>query len=229
MRRFAFLLCALLGALLAPCAAQAEDRFCAGVGFADGLTIGRIKADAGKVFFRKNGDRKNNCPSPEAACQDKAYLVAGDLVALGAKRGAFVCVDFDQGQGDRGQGDRAGWLPSQAIDPAPLATDPAQWLGDWKRVEADISIAQARDGLFARGEATFGARDPEKIKRGAVHTGAFVGPLTLKDGKATLLDSSDVSACALRLARAGDFLFVRDNGNCGGLNVSFSGVFLRAD
>jgi hypothetical protein len=218
--RFALLVCAVL----APAAAQAQDRFCAGVSFADGLTIGRIKPDAEKVFFRKNGDKKTSCPSPKAACQDAAFLVPGDLVALGAKRGAFVCVDSDKGQGAR-----AGWLPAETIEPAPLAADPAQWLGDWKRVEADISILPAKDGLIAQGEATFGALDPEKVKRGAVRTGAFAGPLIFKDGQATLVDASAVSACALRLARSGDFLFVRDNRNCGGLNVSFSGVYRRAE
>jgi hypothetical protein len=218
----------LICAVLAPLAAEAQDRVCAGVSFADGLTLGRIKPDAAKVFFRKNGDKKNgmknSCPSSEAACQDTASLAPGDLVALGAKRGAFVCVDFDQGEGAR-----TGWLPAETIEPAPLATDPAQWLGDWKRVEADISIAQAKDGFLARGEATFGALDPEKVKRGAVRTGAFAGPLIFKDGQATLVDASAVSACALRLARSGDFLFVRDNRNCGGLNVSFSGVYRRAE
>jgi hypothetical protein len=207
-----------------PVAARAQDRLCNGVSFADGLTIGRIKADAGKVFFRKNGDKKNACPSPDAACQDTAYLVAGDLVALGAKRGAFICADYDKGDGDR-----AGWLPAEAIEPAPLAADPAQWRGDWKRVEADISIAQVKDGFVARGEATFGARDPERVKRGAVHTGEFSGALIFKDGQATLVDSRDVSGCALRLARSGDLLFVRDNMNCGGMNVSFSGVYRRGD
>jgi hypothetical protein len=213
----------LICTLLAPFAAQAQDRFCAGTSFADGLTIGRIKPDAAKVFFRKNGDKKNACPSMDAACQDTASLASGDLVALGAKRGPFVCADFDKGEGDR-----AGWLPAETIEPAPLATDPAQWLGDWKRAKADISIAKARDGFVAQGEATFGALDPEKIKRGAVHTGAFAGPLIFRDSQATLVDASAVSACALRLARAGDFLFVRDNGDCGGLNVSFSGVYRRA-
>ena len=215
----------LLIAALALVAAQAhaEDRFCDGVGFADGLAIGRIKADAGSVHFRKNGDKKNACPSAAPACQDKAYLVPGDLVALGAKKGEFVCVDYDIGKGDR-----AGWLPSSAIEPAPLAAEPKQWLGAWKRIEADITIEEGKDGLKAQGDATFGALDPDRVKRGAVNLGNFAGPLTLKDGQATVVDGDAVSGCNLRMARAGDFLFVRDNGNCGGFNVSFSGLYRRA-
>lgn len=221
MRRFVLLLCALLlCALLLPLAARAQDRVCAGISFAEGLAIGRIKSDAGKVFFRRNGDRGNACPSPDAKCQDAAYLVAGDLIALGARLGGFVCVDYDSGKGDR-----AGWLPADAVEPAPLASDPAAWLGDWKRAGADITIEKTKDGLEATGEATFGAQDPDKVKRGAVHFGSFSGPLFLKDGQAILVDGSDISACNLRLARSGPFLFLRDNGNCGGLNVSFSGLY----
>ncbi len=69
--------------------AQSDDRFCSGVGFADtpDLVIGRIKPDAGKMYFRKNGDRKNACPSAAPHCQGKAFLVPGDLVVLGDKRG----------------------------------------------------------------------------------------------------------------------------------------------
>jgi hypothetical protein len=220
MRRLALLLCALG----ASATAGAQERFCAGTSFAEGLTIGRIKPDAGRVFFRKNGDRKDACPSADAGCQDKAYLVAGDLVAMGARWRGFICVDFGAGGKDR-----AGWLPADAVEPAPLASDPAAWLGDWKRVEADISIEKTRDGLKATGEATFGAQDPDKARRGAIHFGSFSGPLLLKDGQATLVDSSDISACNLRLARAGDVLFVRDNMNCGGVNVSFSGLYRRGD
>ena len=226
MRRLAFL-AAATGLFLLPLAANAQsgDRFCSGVGFSDApdLVIGRIKADAGKVFFRKNGDRKNTCPSAAPQCQDKAYLVPGDLVVLGAKRGEFVCVDYDNGKGSRG-----GWLPSAALEPAPLANDPAAWVGGWKRVEADITIEKTKDGLKASGEATYGSLDPERVKRGAVNLGSFSGSLALKDGQGRIVDDDSISGCNVKLARAGDFLFVRDNNVCGGMNVSFSGLYRRS-
>ncbi len=189
-RRLAFLGATAL--LLLPLAARAENdkNFCSGVAFADApdLVIGRIKADAGKVFFRKNGDRKSACPSAAPQCRDRAFLVPGDLVVLGARHGEFVCVDYDNGKGNR-----PGWLPSSAIEPAPLDNDPAAWLGAWKRVEADIAIEPAKDGLKASGEATFGALDPERVKRGAVNLGSFAGPLALKDGQGKIVDDDSVS------------------------------------
>ncbi|MGO8740307.1 hypothetical protein [Rhodoblastus sp.] len=220
---------ALFGAMALfafPVAAQAQngENFCSGVAFADtpDLVIGRIKADAPKTYFRKNGDRKNACPSAAPQCQDKAFLVPGDLVVLGARQGDFVCAEYDNGKGSRG-----GWLPVSALGPAPLENDPAAWLGAWKRVEADITIEQAKDGLKASGEATYGSRNPERVKRGAVNFGSFSGPLALKDGQGRIVDDDPVSGCNLKLARADDFLFVRDNMQCGGMNVIFSGVYRR--
>ncbi len=226
MRRFA-LFGAAAALFVVPLAAQAQDdgRFCSGVSFSDepDLVIGRIKADAGKVHFRKNGGRKSPCPSAAPQCQDKAFLVPGDLVVLGAKKGEFVCVEHDNGKGSRG-----GWLPSVALEPAPLENDPAAWIGAWKRVEADITIEQTKNGLKASGEATYGSLDRERVERGAVNLGSFSGPLALKDGQGRIVDEDSVSGCNLKLARAGDFLFVRDNNVCGGMNVSFSGRYGRA-
>jgi hypothetical protein len=211
-------------------AASSEDRFCSGKSFSDtpALNVGRIKADAGKVNFRKNGDAANACPSAAADCQEKAYLVPGDLAVLGVTKGDFVCVDYQTAKGGRG-----GWLPSSAIDPAPAMTDPASWTGRWKRVEADIGIETAGGGLKAEGNATFGALDPGRVKRGAVNLGEFAGPLRIKDGQANFTDKDadpkqPDASCRLRMVRAGEVLFVQDNMQCGGMNVSFSGLYRRA-
>lgn len=221
----------LLGAAMALTAqARADDRFCSGVGFADtpALVVGRIKPETAKVHFVRNGGAKNVCPSTAPACQDKAFLVPGDLVVLGVKRGDFICVDYDNGKGDRG-----GWLPALAIEPAPLVADPAGWAGKWSRVEAEIRIDETDGGLQAQGSATFGALDPARVKRGAVNSGEFSGALALKDGQAGFTDKeadpkNPDASCRLRFARAGDALFVRDNMQCGGMNVSFSGFYQRA-
>ncbi|MDI9847624.1 hypothetical protein QM467_06055 [Rhodoblastus sp. 17X3] len=232
MRRLAFVLGAAFsligGASFA--APASEDRFCSGASFSDtpALNVGRIKADAGKVNFRKNGDAANACPSTGADCQEKAYLVPGDLVVLGVTKGDFVCVDYETAKGSRG-----GWLPASAIEPAPAATDPTSWAGKWKRIEANISIETAGGGLKAEGSASFGSLDPDRVKRGAVNSGEFSGPLLVKGGQAVFTDKDadpkePDASCRLRMARAGEVLFVQDNMQCGGLNVSFSGLYRRA-
>jgi hypothetical protein len=233
MRRLAFLIGTaylLIGGVCFAAAAASEDLFCSGASFSDtpALNVGRIKADAGKVNFRKNGDTTNTCPSMAADCQEKAYLVPGDLVTAGVTKGDFTCIDYETAKGSRG-----GWLPASAIEPAPAVTDPANWTGKWKRIEADISIENAGGGLKAEGSATFGSLDPDRVKRGAVNSGEFAGPLRVKGGEATFTDKDadpkdPDSSCHLRMVRAAEVLFVQDNLQCGGLNVSFSGLYRRA-
>jgi hypothetical protein len=234
MRRLAFVVgsaFSLIGVGVSFAAgASSEDRFCSGASFSDtpALNVGRIRAEAGKVNFRKNGDAANACPSMAADCQEKAYLVPGDLVVLGVAKGDFVCVNYETAKGGRG-----GWLPASAIEPAPAVTDPMSWTGKWKRIEADISIEIAGGGLKAEGSASFGSLDPDRVKRGAVNSGEFAGPLRVKGGEATFTDKDadpkePDASCRLRMARAGEVLFVQDNMQCGGFNVSFSGLYRRA-
>jgi hypothetical protein len=228
MRRllFSFAALAFFGA-----AAQADDRFCAGANFSDGptLRIGQIAADAPHVDFVRNGDVDLRCPSVEPGCRDKAFLVARDLVVIGRRLDEFVCADYWTAKSAR-----SGWLPAIALSPAKVSVNPADWSGDWKRVEAEIKIKNAGGKLQAEGSATYGALDPDRVKRGAVNLGEFSGPLVLSDGQGTFTDKDiypnkpDSFSCRVRLARAGDSLFVQDNGQCGGANVSFTGLYRRA-
>lgn len=228
MRRLIF---SLAGLAVCGAAAQADDRFCAGANFSDGptLRIGQIAADAPHVDFVRNGDVDIRCPSVEPGCRDKAFLVAKDLVVIGRKFDEFVCADYWTAKSAR-----SGWLPAIALSPAKVSVDPADWSGDWKRVEAEIKITNAGGALTAQGSASFGALDPDRVKRGAVNSGEFSGPLVLADGQATFTDKDvdpnkpDSFGCRVRLARAADSLFVQDNGQCGGANVSFTGLYKRA-
>jgi hypothetical protein len=230
MSRLTLTFCAALALFGAN--AHAENRFCAGAGFSDTpvLMIGKVKSTETRVKFARNGDEKNpSCPSAAAECQDRAFLVPGDLVVMGGKLGEFICADYNSAKGDRG-----GWLPAAALEPANVSTNPADWSGDWTRVEAEIKIKNSGGSLRAEGNATFGALDPSRVKRGAVNLGDFSGPLVLQGGQATFSDKDidpkkpDDFGCRLRMARAGDLLFVQDNMQCGGMNVSFSGLYRRA-
>ena len=228
MRRLIFSL-----AILALCCASApaDDRFCGGANFSDGptLRIGQIAADAPHVAFVRNGDLDIRCPSVEPACRDKAFLVASDLVVIGRRLDEFVCADYWTAKSER-----SGWLPAIALSPATVSVNPADWSGDWKRVEAEIKISATAGKLQAEGHATYGALDPDRVKRGAVNLGEFSGPLVLAEGQGTFTDK-DVDpnkpnslGCRIRMARAADSLFVQDNDQCGGMNVSFTGLYRRA-
>ena len=217
--RHAFLLASAALALASP--ASAEDRSCVGVFFDDtpALHVGRIKPSSPRVNFIRSGDAKTPCPSEGAQCREKAYLIAGDLVVLGTKLGDYVCAEYASAKKDRN-----GWLPSAAIEPVAPLNAPGAWTGKWERVEAEIAIKLKGGALQAEGTATYGASDPDRVKRGAVNVGDFEGALALKDGQAVY---SDENGCVIRMVRAGAFLFVRDNQKCGGFNVTFDGLYRR--
>ena len=41
-------------------------------------------------------------------------------------------------------------------------------------------------------------------------------------------EGNDESSCVVKLRRRGPYLVASDNGNCGGLNVSFNGIYTKA-
>ncbi len=225
-------LAACLAVLLGADRAYAEDTACFGADFIDGaqLEIGRVKTGAPRVNFVRNGKSDLACPSASDACRDRAFVVPGDLVVMGRRLREFICADYLTPKSAR-----SGWLPLAQIEPAPKVVAPEDWIGDWRRVEADIKISwRPAGGLSIDAGATYGALDPDRIKRGAVNEGDISGALQFADGAASYADKDtdatnpDDFGCRLRMTRAGTFLFVQDNGQCGGVNVSFTGLYRRA-
>lgn len=131
------------------------------------------------------------------------------------------------------------YLPVAALRMLP-ATEPAldEWVGHWKTGEQDITISNAASGQLAvEGTATFGAHDPDRVKRGAVNTGEVSGIAAPQgnrlafnqgdDGKTLPFNEADDNACRIRMDRVGPYLWAWEQG-CGGMGVSFDGVYARA-
>jgi hypothetical protein len=150
------------------------------------------------------------------------------------RRDAFVCATYVNAKGI----ERSGWLPADAVaydNEKTIAS--ADWLGRWIRDEADISVKAGKAGaLLIKGDATYGAGDPDRVKRGAVNTGTIEGEVTpagdslsfAMSGDATLpVDKGGEYDCQVWMRRFGSWLIVDDNSHCGGLNVTFSGVYRR--
>ena len=197
--------------------------------------FGRITAP-GRTAFVKDGLARAGCPDPSAACRERAYLVSADPVILGERRGAYVCAHY------RGAGDdmgRTGWLPGEAVAVEPPgAVAPGDWLGTWTRAEARIRITQAhKPGMLTfGGDATWGAGDPERARRGGVHIGEFAGTVAPQGAAASFavgengalpVEAGDASDCKVWLRRVGPWLVVDDNLACGGVNVTFRGLYRR--
>jgi hypothetical protein len=107
------------------------------------------------------------------------------------------------------------------------------------RTEAKIVLKTRGDIVKVSVNATYGAEDPERVKRGAVNSGELDGEAKPRGNTLAIGYDPDKSAelptpeaakdsCAARLSLYGRYLVVEDNLGCGGMNVSFSGVYVRA-
>jgi hypothetical protein len=198
----------------------------------DEARVAVIRPDASRTHFVQDEVLVKGCPNEKPACQGRAFLVSGDTVLTGSTQGAYTCAGFIGTKGPP----TIGWIPSAALAAAPEQA-PADWTGHWVAPEQDITIASgAADALAIKGSATWGD-SPARRLSGGVHTGeiaATVKPdqgviaFAMGDDDRTLAyDKGDEFTCRVRMMRRGPYLVVRDNNNCGGANVSFSGFYHR--
>ena len=115
---------------------------------------------------------------------------------------------------------------------------PPSWDGRWEMFNAAIEIRNGESGwIEVEGYAEYGADDPVRVANGSVHVGSFAGRISLDpddlyyvgvafDGENTKpLDQAEDHECTVEMRRVGNWLWVDDNGKCGGANVSFTGVY----
>jgi hypothetical protein len=177
------------------------------------------------------------CPEGGEACRGRAYLLAGDAVLVGERRGGWICATYADARGRI----TWGWLRGAELAPLPPTTAPAgDWAGTWRfGPEQTLRLAPAKGGAVAvDGEASWGAADPGRVARGAVHVGELRGVATPQGGRLAFTmggegrtlpyEAGDAYACRVWMERHGPYLVVADQpGNCGGLNVRFSGLYRR--
>jgi len=234
------MLCAVLLAGLPADAAFGVQVDCKGVTLLEAkeeIALARVTATEPRINFIANpGERTPNCrPSAENWCRLKAFLVPGDEVLAIGRDGPYVCATFKSPEGV----ETSGWLPRAALTTvAPKPISAQAWDGKWRRDgEAEIVLKSHGDEVEVSGQATWGSGDPERARKGAVNTGELEGSGKPRDQVLAVGYNPDRSGfppsqvapdCAARLRLFGRYLAVEDNGACGGLNVSFSGIYVRA-
>ena len=187
-------------------------------------------------FIAGPSKRTSACPSAESVCRLKAYVIPGDEVLVDATDAPFVCTFFKSQAGT----ETRGWLPRAALQIVPPQPAPAQqWVGNWRRDrEAQIVITAHQDDVQVSGNALWGSYDPQRVKRGAIHVGELNGKGRPRGQELAIGHDPDRSAfppaadaapedCAAKLELYGRYLLVEDNRGCGGLNVSFTGIYVR--
>ncbi|HWF78385.1 MAG TPA: hypothetical protein VN694_14560 [Caulobacteraceae bacterium] len=208
--------CAVLGQAGAARAGPVEASLCTFGPSATSIGLAKV-VGAPKVFLK-------NCPPGDAGCTEPGhtpYVIPGDTVVVGARAGNAVCVAMPNRQGDT-----AGWVAGSQVQPLPTPpAPPAAWVGHWTQYGGDsIDLTLKGGALVVSGAACWPACNASG--KGRVPN---VGDL---DGKATpagnrLRIGSD-DDCAAEMWLVGSYLVVFDNMGCGGMNVSFNGVYQRA-
>ncbi len=203
---------------------------------AEQLAAASVTAPGPRVHFVQDGMMAAGCPSDAERCRAKAFVVRGDVVLTSGTQGGFTCARYVNAKGVV----TVNWLPTAALTPLSPAIPPAEaWVGHWVAIEMRIGIKRAAGGALAvSGDATWGSLDPERVRRGGVNIGEVQGTATPVNGvlaftqgeTATLpYESGDQDACRIRMVLRGPYMVATDNRACGGNNVSFSGIYRRAD
>jgi hypothetical protein len=101
---------------------------------------------------------------------------------------------------------------------------PKAWLGEWKFDDNRIEFTENKlpGFLNVTGSATWVGANP-----GNVHVGELDGRYKPQNGWIEYSDGNDEFDCRVRLRLLGGYLIVADNLKCGGVNVTFSGIYRR--
>lgn len=166
-------------------------------------------------------DEKDDCPDA-ASCRKKSFMVGGDEVVVNRTRGDYSCVWYSPKSGSS----TVGWIKTSALrfDDKLFDVSPRAWLGEWKYGDNGIEFTNNKlaGNLNVTGNATWVGANP-----GNVHVGELDGRYEPKDGVINYSDGDDEYDCKVTMRLVGKYLIVADNLKCGGVNVSFSGVYTR--
>ena len=130
----------------------------------------------------------------------------------GAKRNAFA----------------VGWLPSAALAPvAPTAsTTQASWIGTWKHPHGAIEITRS---VFHGRLQIEGFMLVPRVQ--GFHNGEISAQVLPEKNSITFDGWMRFGVvedyCKVRMRRVGPYLLVEDNRDCGGVGVSFTGLYRR--
>lgn len=210
----------LIAAPSAAAAAPADDGACRNgtFGIENGAVGLGMVAGNGRASFVSDAD---GCPSAAARCRLKSYLVGGNEVVTGRTRGNYVCVFYPHKGGGT-----AGWVERARIKVLPVQPNPpvSAWLGNWSDEGNPLVRFYRKQGkLMVEGSAAWPSFNPPLKERPG-------GPNLGNIGEAVRLSGNRASApeCHISFTLLGDLIVGADpDMQCGGMNVSFSGVYKR--
>lgn len=185
----------------------------------ENFKLGTIKAKKGeKIYFY--GDDED-CPKGKN-CRLKSYLISGDRVIISRTYDNFACVWYQP----KNDGETVGWIPLDKLEFIEIVPNAAlsDWIGIWRYYDNSIEIvvSKKRGFLDISGNAFW------KGLGDNIHIGELDGEAKLTGTKLEYgAQNTGEYDCRVTMRLLGDFMIVSDNLNCGGANVTFSGVYRR--
>ncbi|MCD9187591.1 MAG: hypothetical protein LUM44_14320 [Pyrinomonadaceae bacterium] len=180
--------------------------------------IAKIKGNKGeKVYFYN--DFEEDCPNNEK-CREKSYIIPNDEVIVSRRYGNWICAWYQPKKGS----ETVGWIRADKVEFIKIKQSFNDIFGSWYFYDNDIEIKKdvKTNGFKVTGNAFW------KGLGDNVHTGELDHEGRMSDGILKLgEDETDEYACRVSIILLGKFLIVSDNLNCGGANVSFSGVYQK--
>ena len=174
------------------------------------------------VTGRKNqrayffGDMDGGPTNP--ASRRKAYLISGDEVIVKREYQGFSCVWYQSRKGNS----TVGWIKTNRLKgKKSQAFGYGDWIGEWKHGESDISIKRSGSSLKVYGTSLW------KGLGDNVHIGEIDKTGKPEGASFNLGNPEEQYDCLVWMTRLGKYLLVRDNLKCGGVNVTFNGVYVR--
>jgi hypothetical protein len=220
MRNFAIGLLGVCVLHASPALAREDDGSCRNGMFAEeneNFGLARVIGRGSARFYEDMGI----CPAQSAACLQKSYVVPGDRVVTGRSKGAFVCAYFP----NKGGGS-AGWMLRARLAPIPANPSPplSVWLGRWENFDDWVVFRRKGHQLAVEGQAYWPSASPSlKERPGGPNMGEIVGPVQVSGNRAF------EPQCKVSFHLLGDILVIADpTRECDGMNVAFTGVYLRS-
>lgn len=172
-----------------------------------------------RVYF--NRDDSDDCPAGKN-CRGRSFVVGGDKLLVSRSYKGFACSWFVAPNGR----ETVGWIAESSIKTSQPDVRPAlsKWLGSWKYADSEISFTDNKLAGFLNvtGDAFW------KGLGDNVHVGELDGRSAPEGNLLEYSDGDDEYDCKVTMRLIGDYLVVADNLKCGGVNVTFSGVYRRA-
>ncbi len=164
-----------------------------------------------------------SCSNETASCRGRAYVLPGDTVLTGAAEGGYVCALFPSKSGDSVGLVLQGEITLQPQPAPPVAT----WVGTWRNGDDSITLRAKGAQLTASGNAYWpSANPPLKDRPGGPNLGEMSGTAT-PQGNRVVFAGKDADDCEVKLTLLPPFLAATDNLNCGGMNVTFTGIYRK--